>query len=170
MSECTFCQLVQKKVNMLFEDEKVIAMLSPEPVAPGHVIILPKEHSPIIEAVPDFVVGDMFKVANKIGVAVFEALGAQGTNMLIQNGPPAGQKHNHTMLNVIPRFEGDNVQVGWQPKPADEGELSSLESKIKDETKNVGLFEREKPKPIEVEKPKEMPKEDYRLKNLRRIP
>jgi hypothetical protein len=32
------------------------------------------------------------------------------------------------------------------------------------------LFEREKPKPIEVEKPKEMPKEDYRLKNLRRIP
>ncbi len=170
MSECTFCQLVQKKVNMLFEDEKVIAMLSPEPVVPGHVIILPKEHSPIIEAVPDFVVGDMFKVANKIGVAVFEALGAQGTNMLIQNGPPAGQKHNHTMLNVIPRFEGDNVQVGWQPKPADEGELSSLESKIKDETKNVGLFEREKPKPIEVEKPKEMPKEDYRLKNLRRIP
>jgi histidine triad (HIT) family protein len=170
MSECTFCQLVQKKVNMLFEDEKVIAMLSPEPVAPGHVIILPKEHSPIIEAVPDFVVGDMFKVANKIGVAVFEALGAQGTNMLIQNGPPAGQKHNHTMLNVIPRFEGDNVQVGWQPKPADEGELSSLESKIKDETKNVGLFEREKPKPVEMEKPKEMPKEDYRLKNLHRIP
>ncbi len=170
MSECTFCQLVQKKVNMLFEDEKVIAMLSPEPVAPGHIIILPKEHSPIIEAVPDFIVGDMFKIANKIGVAVFEALGAQGTNMLIQNGPPAGQKHNHTMLNVIPRFEGDNVQVGWQPKPADEGELSSLESKIKDETKNVGLFEREKPKPIEVEKPKEMPKEDYRLKNLRRIP
>ena len=170
MSECTFCQLVQKKVNTLFEDEKVLAMLSPEPVAPGHIIILPKEHSPIIEAVPDFVVGDMFKVANKIGVAVFEALGAQGTNMLIQNGQPAGQKHNHTMLHVIPRFEEDNLQVGWQPKPADEGELSSLESKIKDETKNVGLFEREKPKPIEMEKPKEMPKEDYRLKQLRRIP
>jgi len=45
-----------------------------------------------------------------------------------------------------------------------------LESKIKDETKGVGLFEREKPKPIEVEKLKEVPKEDYRIKHLRRIP
>ena len=170
MSDCVFCQLIQKKANVLFEDEKALVMLSPEPVAPGHVIVLPKEHAPIIEAVPDFIVGDMFKVANKIGVAVFEALGAQGTNILIQNGQPAGQKHNHTILNVIPRFENDNLQVGWQPKPSDEGELSSLESKIKDETKNVGLFEREKPKPVELEKPKEMPKEDFRLKHLRRLP
>ena len=170
MSECVFCQLISKKANVLFEDEKVFAMVSPEPVAPGHVLVLPKEHAPIIEAVPDFIVGDMFKIANKIGVAVFEALGAQGTNLLIQNGPPAGQKHNHAMLQVIPRFENDNLQVGWQPKPSDEGELSDLESKIKDETKNVGLFEREKPKPVEVEKPKEIKKEDYRFKHLRRIP
>src|SRR5574341_367042 len=170
MTDCQFCQLISKKINMLFEDEKIFAMISPEPVAPGHVLVLPKNHSPIIEAVPDFVVGDMFKIANKIGVAVFEALGAQGTNILVQNGQPAGQKHTHAMLNVIPRFENDNLQIGWQPKPADEGELSSLESKIKDETKSVGLFEREKPKPIEVEKPKEIPKEDYRIKQFRRVP
>jgi len=113
MSDCTFCQLAQKKINVLFEDEKIFAMLSPEPVAPGHIVVIPKDHSPIIEAVPDFVVGDMFKVANKIGVAVFEALGAQGTNLLIQNGPPAGQKNTHAMLNVIPRFENDNLQIGW---------------------------------------------------------
>ena len=170
MSECVFCQLISKKANVLFEDEKIFAMVSPEPVVPGHILVLPKEHAPIIEAVPDFIVGDMFKIANKIGVAVFEALGAQGTNLLIQNGPPAGQRHNHAMLQVIPRFENDNLQVGWQPKPSDEGELSDLESKIKDETKNVGLFEREKPKPVEMEKPKEVKKDDYRFKQLRRIP
>ncbi|MEM3154860.1 MAG: HIT family protein [Candidatus Woesearchaeota archaeon] len=170
MSGCIFCQLMAKKINLLFEDDKLFAMLSPEPVAPGHVVILPKEHAPIIEAVPDFIVGDMFKTANKIGIAVFEVLGAHGTNIIVQNGQPAGQKHNHTMLSVIPRFENDNLQIGWQPKPADEGELSKLEGIIKEETKNVGLFEREKPKPIEVEKPKEMTKEDYRTKQLRRIP
>ena len=169
MSDCTFCQLMQKKTNMLFEDEKVFAMISPEPSTPGHVVVLPKTHAPIIEAVPDFVVGNMFKVANKIGVAVFESLGAQGTNLLVQNGPTAGQRHNHTMLHVIPRFENDNLPVGWAPKTASEEELSSLESKIKDETKNVGLFEREKPKPVEVSKPEEV-QEDYRMKSLRRIP
>ncbi len=170
MSECTFCQLIHKKVNVLFEDEKVFAMMSPEPAAAGHVLVLPKTHSPILEAVPDFVVGDLFKVANKIGVAVFEGIGAQGTNILVQNGPPAGQKHNHSMLHVIPRFENDAVQLGWATKPSSEEELSGLESKIKDETKNVGLFEKEKQKPVEVEKPKEVPKEDYRMKQFRRIP
>jgi len=170
MRDCNFCALMQKKANLLFENDKLFAMISPEPVAPGHVIVLPKAHAPIFEAVPDFVVGDMFKVANKVGVAVFESLGAQGTNVLVQNGPTSGQRHNHAMVHVIPRFENDNLDVGWNPKPADEGELSDLEKSIKDETKNVGLFEKEKPKPIEMERPKEMPKEDYRTKFLRRIP
>ncbi len=169
MSECTFCDLVQKKANALFEDEKIFAMLSPEPAVPGHAIIMPKQHAPIIEAVPDFVVGDLFKVANKIGVAIFESLGAQGTNVLIQNGQSAGQRHNHAMLHVIPRFENDNLQIGWAPKPAAEEELASLENKIKDETGSVGMFEREKPKPIETQKPQEV-KDDYRLHALRRIP
>ncbi len=170
MTDCMFCQLVQKKVNMLFEDDKLFAMLSPEPAAAGHVLVLPKTHAHSIESVPDFVVGDLFKAANKIGVAVFEGLGAQGTNVLVQNGPSAGQKHNHAILHVIPRFENDNVQLGWATKPSSEEELSGLEAKLKDETKNVGLFEKEKPKPIEIEKPKEVPKEDYRMKQFRRIP
>ncbi len=170
MTECVFCQLIQKKANVLFEDEKIFAMLSAEPAAPGHVVVLPKAHAPILEAVPDFVVGDLFKVANKVGVAVFEALGAHGTNVLVQNGPSAGQRHNHAMVHVVPRFENDNLQIGWNPKPSSEEELSSLESKIKDETKSVGLFESEKPKPVEVEKPKEITKEDYRMKVFRRIP
>jgi histidine triad (HIT) family protein len=156
MTDCTFCQLVDKKVNMLFENERVFAMLSPEPAVAGHVVVLPKQHAPILEAVPDFVVSDMFTVANKVGVAVFEALGVQGTNLLIQNGPPAGQKHNHAMLHVVPRAENDNLPIGWAPKSAPEEEIAKVESQIKDETKNVGLFEKEKPKPIEVEGPEEV--------------
>ena len=73
------------------------------------------------------------------------------------------------MLHVLPRFENDKLPIGWNPKPAEDSELESLESKIKDETKNVGLFEKEKQKPIELPKLVEV-KEDYRVKHLRRIP
>src|SRR3990172_6115739 len=111
MTDCMFCQLIQKKINVLFEDDKLFAMLSPEPAAAGHVLVLPKVHANILESVPDFVVGDLFKAANKIGIAVFDGLGAQGTNILVQSGPSAGQKHSHAMLHVIPRFENDNVQL-----------------------------------------------------------
>ena len=170
MTECPFCQLIQKKVNALFEDDKVFVMLSPEPAVAGHVLVLPKAHSPFLEGIPDFVVGHMFTTANKVGVAVFEGLGAQGTNILLQNGNSAGQKYNHAMLHVIPRFEKDSVQLNWATKSASEEELASMESKIKDETGNIGLFEKEKPMPIEIEKPKELPKEDVKTKFFRRIP
>ena len=59
---------------------------------------------------------------------------------------------------------------GWQPKQAQEEELTKTESAIKEETKMAGVFEKEKPKPIEQEKPKEVKKEDYRMKQFRRVP
>ncbi len=170
MSECLFCGLIEKKANLLFEDEQIFVMLSPQPFAPGHVMVLPKKHAPILDAVPDLTVGSLFKVANKVGVAVFEALGSHGTNILVQNGAPAGQKHNHAAIHVIPRMENDGLQIGWSPKPAGEEDLSTMELRLKENTKSVGIFEKEKPKPIELEKPKEAAPEDSRIKHLRRIP
>ncbi|MBI4146749.1 HIT family protein [Candidatus Woesearchaeota archaeon] len=166
---CVFCELVQKRANALYEDDKVFVMLSPEPFVQGHVIVLPKHHSPILETVPDAVVADMFKAANKVSTVLFESVGAQGTNVLIQNGPPAGQQHNHAMLHVVPRFENDKLQLGWNPKPASDEDLAKAELLIKEQSKSVGVFEKEKPKPVEQEKPKEI-KDDWRVKHLRRIP
>jgi len=169
MTDCVFCGLIEEKANKLFENEDVFAMLSPEPALPGHVIVLPKKHAPILEAVPDFVVESMFKVANKIGVAVFEGLGAQGTNVMVENGTAAGQRHNHTMVHVVPRFEKDNLALGWEPKQASEGDLAKMEGTLKGETKNVGVFEEAETKPVEVDAPEEV-QEDYRTKHLRRVP
>lgn len=170
MSECLFCGLIEKKANMVFEDEKTFVMMSPQPVSPGHVVVLPKKHAPILDAVPDLVAGDLFKVANKVCVAVFETLGAHGTNILVQNGTAAGQKHNHAMVHVVPRMENDGLKIGWEPKKVSEEELSTMELRLKEETKSVGIFETEEPKPVEMEKPKERPKEDLRVKHIRRIP
>lgn len=172
MSDCLFCGLVAKKANGLLETEHSFVMLSPEPAVPGHVVIVPKKHSPILELCPDFVVADMFKIAQKVQKAVIETLGAQGSNLLVQNG--VGQRHNHAMIHVLPRFEGDKLQLGWNPKQATPDSLAKSESKIKEHAKNIGVFEREKPKPIEVPKTPEVKaekgKEDYRIKGLKRIP
>lgn len=170
MSECLFCGLIQKKANMLFENDKLFAMLSPQPSTPGHVLVLPKNHSPILELVPDFVVADMFKVANKMSICLFEAFGAHGTNLLVQNGPPAGQKNNHAMIHIIPRMENDGLDLSWTPKQASDEDLTKIAGIINESTKSVGSFEREKPKPVEIEKPKEVQKADPRLKFFKRIP
>jgi len=171
MSDCLFCSLIEKKENMLFEDDKVFAMLSPSPSVPGHILVMPKLHAPILEAVPDFVVSDMFVIANKLSIVLFEGLGCKGVNLLIQNGLIAGQTHNHVMLSVLPRFDNDNLNLSWEPKPASGEDLAKASEKLKDELKYLGTFEREKEKPIEVEKPKEVKESsDYRIKHLRRTP
>jgi len=170
MSECLFCKLIEQKANKVFEDEKIFVMLSPEPAVPGHILVLPKKHAPIIEAVPDFVVSDMFKVANKIGVAVFEGLSAQGTNVLIQNGTAAGQSHNHVMLHVLPRFENDGLQLTWTPQQADQEDLAAIESMVRDEGGASAVFEEEKAPPVAVDKPEEVKSDDWRTKQLDRLP
>lgn len=174
MSECLFCDLITKKTNGLAETEHSFVMLSPEPAVNGHVVIVPKKHAPILELCPDFVVGDMFVLAQKVQKSIIEALGAQGTNVLVQNGVASGQRHNHAMIHVLPRFESVSLELGWNPTPSAPDDLAKIEGKIKEFTKSVGSFEKEKPKPIEIPKPVEVKsekgKEDQRIRNLRRIP
>ncbi|MBW3018724.1 HIT family protein [Candidatus Woesearchaeota archaeon] len=140
---------------MLFEDDDVFVMLSDEPWSVGHIIAVPKKHYPILEQVPDAVMGKLFDLANKASMCVFEGLGAQGTNVLVNNGIPAGQKVNHVVVNVIPRFENDGLDLSWTPKQASDEELNALEAKFAQEAAPKQEIERK-------------PAEEYRP--IRRIP
>jgi len=160
---CAMCEWIEQKKNMLFETQNCVVMLAPEPMAAGHMVVVPKMHAPIIESVPKDVFGEMFVIANKASMSVFEGLQAQGTNVLIQNGVPAGQKISHAMIHVIPRRENDQLQLTWQPTQADPTQLEEI----------VKKFEQEAPTPAEpAQETKESGKDklDYIQKSLRRIP
>lgn len=173
MTKCEICDLIKSKKGKLYEDEKVYAFLAIKPCATGHVILTSKDHYPILEQIPDFVVAELFAIANKISTACFETIGVQGTNILMQNGVAAGQKHNHAIIHIIPRVEGDKVNLQWQPRQMGEEEMSTIELKVKQEAEKVGVFEKEKEKPIEMQGPEAMEageEEDYMLKQLERLP
>jgi len=171
--KCEICDLIKSKKGKLYEDEKIYAFLAPKPASTGHVILTSKEHYPILEQMPDFIAGELFTKANKISMAAFETIGAEGTNILMQNGVAAGQKHNHAILHIIPRRENDGLNLMWQPRQMDEEQMSTVELKIKKEAEGVGAFEQEKEKPVEVKGPEKIkagPEEDYLLKQLERLP
>ena len=175
MSTCPVCDVITQKKNLVYEDEKVCAFLPNNPVVPGHLLVTSKQHTPILEQVPDFVIDQLFIKANKLSIALFESFGAEGTNMIIPNGPAAGQVFPHVLLHVIPRKINDNLPFLWQPKKASEEELTAIEEKLKEQTGSVGQFEREPKKPVEIAPPTELPKEtetgeSYLIKQLRRIP
>lgn len=171
---CEICDQIKSKKGILYQDANIAAMLSPKPCAVGHIYVVPKKHFPILEQVPDKTIGQMFAKANKISMACFETLGVQGTNLLIQNGMPAGQHHSHCILHIIPRRENDGLNLTWTPKQLTEEEMSTAELKIKGNTNQVGIIQKEKEKPVEIKKTEEIKKEkaeeDYRIKMLERLP
>lgn len=176
MSQCPFCEAVAGKADeCIYEDERAYAVLSPAPAAPGHIFVFPKKHYNIIEQVPDYEVGHLFNVANKLSTAVFEGLKVQGTNIILQNGIAAGQSVQHICVHIIPRRENDNIALQWKPKQLSEEEMSTVELQLKTEAKNIGAFEKEaKKEAIKLDEKKEEKllggEANYLIKQLRRIP
>ena len=174
MTDCVLCQALTRKDLVLYEDDQVAAILHPQGAQPGHVVVLPKQHSPILEQVPDFVVGALFVKANQLSRILFENMEVGGVNLLVQNGVSAGQRQSHVMVHVLPRKENDSLNLLWKTRQLSEEEFSSVELKLKEETKVIGQFEREKPAPIEIKQPEKLEvKEgivDWRIKWLKRIP
>jgi histidine triad (HIT) family protein len=165
-------QLIDSRTGLLYEGKNVVAMVAAAPAIEGHVWVLPKQEVPILEQLPDFVVAEMFVVADRIAMALFESLGCQGTTILLENGVAAGQSVPHPILHVIPRAENDGLPLDWERKQLDEETMSTVELKLKAETKNVGVFEKEKPKPVEIAPPEEVKSDEsnLELEHLRRIP
>lgn len=144
--QCPFCSMAEGKIPVVkvYEDSDCMAILDIHPANKGHMLLFPKKHYGMMAQVPDDEAGKLFAVANKLAKAAFEALGAAGSNVIAGNGAIAGQRAPHALVNVIPRFEGDKVVVGWNPAEVDEKEFDSIAAKIKAK--------------IPAEKPKEMPK------------
>ncbi len=171
---CPYCEIIQQKKHILYEDDKVVAFLPESGAVMGEVVVVPKEHRPIIEEVPDFVVGHAMVVANKVSVSIFEALSAHGTNILVSNGIPAGQTVAHFSIRVIPRSQNDGLNLQWQPKQLSEEEMSTVELLVKEVTGSIGGFEKEKQAPVqadsETQEIKQGPEDNYMIKQLRRMP
>ncbi|MBR4423457.1 MAG: HIT family protein, partial [Mailhella sp.] len=59
---------------------------------------------------------DLVLAMQKVGRAVMEATGADGFNVIQNNGRAAGQEVEHVHWHVIPRFDGDGLAVWAQTK------------------------------------------------------
>ncbi len=177
--KCILCNTVEGKTKLekVYDDGKVTAVVHPRGAAVGHVFVFPNKHYQIFEQIPDYEAGHLFDVVNKISIAVFEALEVQGTNIILQNGVAAGQEIPHVCVHIIPRKEGDNLDFQWEPKRITEEQLSTVEQNLKKATADIGNFEKEekkkKAKTKKKEKKKidaEKEKENYMIKQLERIP
>ena len=133
MSDCLFCKIAAGEIpsTKVYEDGTCLAFMDIGPVVQGHVLVVPKEHSANLSEATDEVAGHLIAVARKIAVAQMKALGADGFNVITNQGAVAGQTVGHLHFHVIPQFEGRAHKWNWEARPyADMAEAAALAQKI----------------------------------------
>jgi len=132
--DCIFCQIAKGKIPSatIYEDRHFRVMMDINPATKGHCLIIPKEHFDNIYDLDGETAGRLFSLATCIARALRDALGCDGMNIVQNNGTIAGQTVMHFHLHLIPRYEGDEVKVGWVPHESDKEELEKLRKLIKE--------------------------------------
>lgn len=105
MSEsCIFCKIVQKEASssIVYEDEKVIAFMSIQPINVGHTLVVPKKHYENIYEIPEDEVAYLYRIVKKLSHAVRKAIKAEGIRIVQNNGEAAGQVIFHLHVHIIP--------------------------------------------------------------------
>ncbi|QPC92853.1 HIT family protein [Mesorhizobium sp. INR15] len=92
--------------HRVYEDEAVVAFMDVMPQGPGHTLVLPKAPSRNLLDADASTLGPLFKIVQKVALAVKQAFGADGVTILQFNEPASGQTVYHLHVHVIPRFEG----------------------------------------------------------------
>lgn len=130
---CIFCKIAGGEIPSatIYEDEDFRVILDLGPASKGHALILPKNHYKDICEADENVAGKLFPLAAKIGMAMKKSLGADGFNVVQNNGSCAGQTVFHLHVHVIPRYEGGPNIVSWTPGSMEQSELEKLADTIK---------------------------------------
>lgn len=111
--QCIFCQIIEGKIptKKVYEDELVIAILDIHPASKGHILMMPKEHYPIMPLIPPETFKHMMSKVRAVEQSVKEAMLCKETTVFVANGGAAGQQSAHFMIHIIPREGGDGLEA-----------------------------------------------------------
>ncbi|MBQ1275338.1 MAG: HIT family protein [Cellulosilyticum sp.] len=109
--ECIFCKIIKGEIPSftVYEDDTFKVILDRFPAAPGHALIIPKEHAADMFELPEETAAKLYPLAQKLGAKIKAAVGAEGMNIVQNNGEVAGQSVYHFHLHLIPRKAGDGI-------------------------------------------------------------
>ena len=102
--DCIFCQIVDGEIpaKVLYQDEKVIAFPDINPLAPVHLLIIPRKHIPSLADLSEddsSLVGEMVNIANQL--AKREGISESGYRLAINCGQQGGQGVAHLHLHLL---------------------------------------------------------------------
>ena len=104
MEDCIFCKIANGTIpsKKVYEDDEVVAFDDIHPMAPVHVIIIPKKHIPTMLDVTKTdmsSIGSMFNAAQE--VAQIKGINERGFRAVINCNEEGGQVIFHMHMHVL---------------------------------------------------------------------
>ncbi len=132
-SDSIFTRIIRGEIpcHRVFENEFVFAFLDIHPLADGHTLIVPKLQVERLEQLPADHAAEVARQFARIARAVLSATGADGYNLLQNNGKAAGQEVPHVHFHIIPRRHGDGLGYRWNAKDSESAALAALAERIR---------------------------------------
>ncbi len=132
---CLFCKIVRGEIpsSSVLETEDALAFLDINPVNLGHVLLVRKPHHPSLIDLPDSIAAHTASLFPRLCRAVQAATGADGYNVIVNNGRAAGQTVDHGHWHLIPRFVDDPVDWPWPHSDYSGDELNQMRFRIERE-------------------------------------
>ncbi|MFO0592694.1 MAG: histidine triad nucleotide-binding protein [Polyangiaceae bacterium] len=101
---CLFCKIANKEIpaKIALEDDDLVAFHDINPVAPTHVLVIPKRHIASLADTTDgdeALLGKMLLAAKK--VAAKEGIEASGFRTVFNTGANSGQAVFHVHMHVL---------------------------------------------------------------------
>ncbi len=133
LMDTVFTKIIKGEIPSIkiYEDALCIAILDIAPLNKGHALVIAKEEYPTLAVCPDDVLGHLMVVAKHIDGKMRESIGAEATNILINNGPAAGQEVPHLHIHVIPRYSHDNKRFLPNKDRYEPNEMASYGEKLR---------------------------------------
>lgn len=101
---CIFCKIISgdSPASIVYQDDQAVAFHDIHPVAPVHILIVPRQHLPSVnhlEQSDEPLIGHLFIIARHL--AREKGIDRSGYRLILNTGPDSGQAVFHLHLHLI---------------------------------------------------------------------
>jgi histidine triad (HIT) family protein len=131
-----FTKILNREIpgRFVWKDEQCFAILTINPIQPGHLLVIPREEIDNWVYVPDALRDHLFKVGQTLAKALMKAYRPVKVGLMI-----VGLEVKHVHLHLMPISAPEHVEFARADKNPDPKALDAAAAKIRAALKEMGV-------------------------------
>ncbi len=132
MKDCLFCKIINGEIpsHKIYENKNVYAFLDVADDFEGHTLVVPKQHFNSMLDCNKETLNELMEVVQKISNHYVNNCGYDGVNILNNSGESAHQSVKHLHIHIMPRKNGDNMNM-YAKQEKKNSNFASVAEKLK---------------------------------------